>query len=96
MYGAINDGDYAAIVYPAWYTFRFVDYMPDLAGPNLCSRGAPAIHTACSPTTVPSRQRGRPTYLGLPGNRYLPGRLRSPRDEPDLSGVGEQVSSEQQ
>jgi arabinosaccharide transport system substrate-binding protein len=31
-YGAINDGDYAAIVYPAWYTSRFVDYMPDLAG----------------------------------------------------------------
>ncbi|MBW8762513.1 MAG: extracellular solute-binding protein [Microbacterium sp.] len=31
-YGAINDGDFAAIVYPAWYTSRFVDYMPDLAG----------------------------------------------------------------
>jgi arabinosaccharide transport system substrate-binding protein len=31
-YGAINDGKYAAIVYPAWYTSRFVDYMPDLAG----------------------------------------------------------------
>jgi arabinosaccharide transport system substrate-binding protein len=31
-FGAINDGDYAAIVYPAWYTSRFVDYMPDLAG----------------------------------------------------------------
>ena len=31
-YGAINDGDYAAIVYPAWYTSRFVDYMPDLEG----------------------------------------------------------------
>lgn len=31
-YGAINDGGYAAIVYPAWYTSRFVDYMPDLAG----------------------------------------------------------------
>ncbi len=31
-YGAINDGDYAAIVYPAWYTSRFVDYMPDLRG----------------------------------------------------------------
>ena len=31
-YGAINNGDYAAIVYPAWYTSRFVDYMPDLAG----------------------------------------------------------------
>ncbi|UFU07768.1 ABC transporter substrate-binding protein [Ruania halotolerans] len=31
-YGAINAGDYAAIVYPAWYTSRFVDYMPDLAG----------------------------------------------------------------
>jgi arabinosaccharide transport system substrate-binding protein len=31
-YGAINRGDYAAIVYPAWYTSRFVDYMPDLAG----------------------------------------------------------------
>lgn len=31
-YGAINNGDFAAIVYPAWYTSRFVDYMPDLAG----------------------------------------------------------------
>ena len=31
-FGAINDGDYAAIVYPAWYTSRFVDYMPDLSG----------------------------------------------------------------
>lgn len=31
-FGAINSGDYAAIVYPAWYTSRFVDYMPDLAG----------------------------------------------------------------
>jgi arabinosaccharide transport system substrate-binding protein len=31
-YGAINSGDFAAIVYPAWYTSRFVDYMPDLAG----------------------------------------------------------------
>jgi arabinosaccharide transport system substrate-binding protein len=31
-YGAINNGDYAAVVYPAWYTSRFVDYMPDLAG----------------------------------------------------------------
>ena len=28
----INDGEFAAIVYPAWYTSRFVDYMPDLAG----------------------------------------------------------------
>jgi len=31
-YGAINKGDFAAVVYPAWYTSRFVDYMPDLAG----------------------------------------------------------------
>lgn len=31
-YGAINRGDFAAIVYPAWYTSRFADYMPDLAG----------------------------------------------------------------
>ncbi|PYF98452.1 carbohydrate ABC transporter substrate-binding protein, CUT1 family [Georgenia satyanarayanai] len=31
-FGVINDGEYAAIVYPAWYTSRFVDYMPDLAG----------------------------------------------------------------
>lgn len=31
-YGAINNGDYAAVVYPAWYTSRFVDYMPDLEG----------------------------------------------------------------
>jgi arabinosaccharide transport system substrate-binding protein len=31
-FGAINNGDYAAVVYPAWYTSRYVDYMPDLAG----------------------------------------------------------------
>lgn len=31
-FGAINDGDFAAVVYPAWYTSRFVDYMPDLSG----------------------------------------------------------------
>jgi len=31
-FGAINDGDFAAVVYPAWYTSRFVDYMPDLKG----------------------------------------------------------------
>lgn len=31
-FGVINDGEYAAIVYPAWYTSRFVDYMPDLEG----------------------------------------------------------------
>jgi len=31
-FGAINKGDFAAIVYPAWYTSRYVDYMPDLAG----------------------------------------------------------------
>jgi arabinosaccharide transport system substrate-binding protein len=31
-FGVINSGDYAAVVYPAWYTSRFVDYMPDLAG----------------------------------------------------------------
>ena len=31
-FGAINAGDFAAVVYPAWYTSRFVDYMPDLAG----------------------------------------------------------------
>ncbi len=31
-YGSIARGDFAAIVYPAWYTSRFVDYMPDLAG----------------------------------------------------------------
>ncbi|HYQ77159.1 ABC transporter substrate-binding protein [Cellulomonas sp.] len=31
-YGAIARGDFAAIVYPAWYTSRFVDYMPELAG----------------------------------------------------------------
>ena len=31
-FGAINKGDYAAIVYPAWYTSRYVDYMPDLDG----------------------------------------------------------------
>ncbi len=31
-YGAINDGEYASVIYPAWYTSRYVDYMPDLAG----------------------------------------------------------------
>lgn len=31
-FGVINNGDVAAVVYPAWYTSRFVDYMPDLAG----------------------------------------------------------------
>ena len=31
-FGAISNGDHAAIVYPAWYTSRFVDYMPDLDG----------------------------------------------------------------
>ena len=41
-YGAINDGDYAAIVYPAWYTSRFVDYMPDLAG-EIAIAPAPVI-----------------------------------------------------
>lgn len=41
-YGAINDGDYAAIVYPAWYTSRFVDYMPDLKG-DIAIAPAPVI-----------------------------------------------------
>src|SRR5690606_30265755 len=44
-YGAINDGDYAAIVYPAWYTSRYVDYMPDLAG-KIASAPAPQIEGA--------------------------------------------------
>ncbi|GAA1985162.1 ABC transporter substrate-binding protein [Isoptericola halotolerans] len=46
-FGAINNGDYAAIVYPAWYTSRFVDYMPDLAGKIAI---APAPQTEGSPT----------------------------------------------
>jgi len=41
-FGAINRGDYAAIVYPAWYTSRFVDYMPDLAG-DVAIAPAPVI-----------------------------------------------------
>lgn len=41
-YGAINNGDYAAIVYPAWYTSRFVDYMPDLEG-DIAIAPAPGI-----------------------------------------------------
>jgi arabinosaccharide transport system substrate-binding protein len=41
-YGPINNGDYAAIVYPAWYTSRFVDYMPDLAG-DVAIAPAPVI-----------------------------------------------------
>jgi arabinosaccharide transport system substrate-binding protein len=44
-YGAINNGDYAAIVYPAWYTSRFVDYMPDLAG-DIAIAPAPAVEGA--------------------------------------------------
>lgn len=31
-YGLIGDGGVAALVYPAWYASRFVDYMPDLSG----------------------------------------------------------------
>lgn len=31
-YGVINRGEIAAVIYPAWYTSRFLDYMPDLAG----------------------------------------------------------------
>jgi arabinosaccharide transport system substrate-binding protein len=41
-FGAINNGDYAAIVYPAWYTSRFVDYMPDLAG-DIAIAPAPVV-----------------------------------------------------
>jgi arabinosaccharide transport system substrate-binding protein len=44
-YGAINDGKYAAIVYPAWYTSRFVDYMPDLAG-KVAIAPAPVVEGA--------------------------------------------------
>ena len=44
-YGAINNGDYAAIVYPAWYTSRFVDYMPDLAG-DIAIAPAPVVEGA--------------------------------------------------
>lgn len=41
-YGAINNGDYAAVVYPAWYTSRFVDYMPDLEG-DIAIAPAPVV-----------------------------------------------------
>jgi len=44
-FGAINDGDYAAIVYPAWYTSRFVDYMPDLSG-DIAIAPAPVVDGA--------------------------------------------------
>jgi arabinosaccharide transport system substrate-binding protein len=44
-YGAINNGDYAAIVYPAWYTSRFVDYMPDLKG-DIAIAPAPVVDGA--------------------------------------------------
>jgi arabinosaccharide transport system substrate-binding protein len=44
-YGAINNGDYAAIVYPAWYTSRFVDYMPDLSG-DIAIAPAPVVEGA--------------------------------------------------
>ncbi|MFD1717739.1 ABC transporter substrate-binding protein [Georgenia deserti] len=41
-YGAINNGGYAAIVYPAWYTSRYVDYMPDLEG-DIAIAPAPVV-----------------------------------------------------
>ncbi|MGO1627369.1 MAG: ABC transporter substrate-binding protein [Microbacterium sp.] len=41
-FGVINSGDVAAVVYPAWYTSRFVDYMPDLAG-KIAIAPAPVI-----------------------------------------------------
>ncbi|MEE6288904.1 extracellular solute-binding protein [Georgenia sp. MJ173] len=41
-FGAINNGDFAAIVYPGWYTSRFVDYMPDLEG-KIAIAPAPVI-----------------------------------------------------
>ncbi|MGL3150296.1 ABC transporter substrate-binding protein [Microbacterium sp. A82] len=44
-FGAINNGDYAAIVYPAWYTSRYVDYMPELAG-KIAIAPAPQIEGA--------------------------------------------------
>ena len=44
-YGAINNGDYAAVVYPAWYTSRFVDYMPDLEG-DVAIAPAPVVEGA--------------------------------------------------
>lgn len=44
-FGAINDGKYAAIVYPAWYTSRFVDYMPDLSG-KIAIAPAPVVEGA--------------------------------------------------
>ena len=44
-YGAINNGDYAAIVYPAWYTSRFVDYMPSLKG-DIAIAPAPVVEGA--------------------------------------------------
>ncbi len=48
-FGAINNGDYAAIVYPAWYTSRFVDYMPDLEG-NVAIAPAPVIEGGAAQT----------------------------------------------
>jgi arabinosaccharide transport system substrate-binding protein len=48
-FGAINNGDYAAIVYPAWYTSRFVDYMPDLAG-KVAIAPAPVVDGAAVKT----------------------------------------------
>ncbi len=41
-FGVINSGDFAAIVYPGWYTSRFVDYMPDLDG-KIAIAPAPVI-----------------------------------------------------
>lgn len=48
-FGAINNGDYAAIVYPAWYTSRFVDYMPDLEG-KVAIAPAPVIEGGAAQT----------------------------------------------
>lgn len=43
--GAINRGDFAAIVYPQWYASRFVDYMPDLEG-KIAIAPAPVFENA--------------------------------------------------
>lgn len=41
-FGVINSGEYAAVVYPAWYSSRFVDYMPDLEG-DIAIAPAPVV-----------------------------------------------------
>lgn len=48
-FGAINKGEFAAMVMPSWYMSRFTAYMPDLKG-KIAVAPAPAIEGAVSKT----------------------------------------------